>query len=213
MTVSANSKPVFHTSESSESEKREEATDVAKEIWTALLCANIRHQAYKLGLGEQPEANQAGRASDGKLTFVAPEFDALDVTQAVDPSADAEHSVNKPLSNISFQMEAGRLGTIQLRVVREGTTVSVQVGVTDPIQRALVELELGSLTQALRNAGLNVGSVRVMHPEAVGTAFAHGTVGQGKRGLLQTADTAASAYRVSRSKQLTEDDEGLNLVG
>lgn len=213
MTVSANSKSAFHAAEASASEKREETTDVAKEIWTALLCANIRHQAYRLGLGEQPEASQAGRGSDGKLTFVAPEFDALDMAQGVDPGGDAEASVKQTTSQISFQMEAGRLGTIALRVVREGTAVSVLVGVIDPIQRALVELELGSLTQALRNAGLNVGSVRVMHPEAVGTAFAQGTSAHGKRAPLQTTDTAVSAYRVSRSRRLTEEDEGLNLVG
>jgi hypothetical protein len=212
MTVSANPKFVSHgPSDVSEAEKREETTDAAKEIWTALLCANIRHQAYKLGFGEHAISSNdtAGRTSDGKLTFSAPDFDAMDVAQAVNEAPDGGGTSNKPLNHISFQMEAGRLGTIQLRVVRDGSAVSVLVGVIDPIQRALVELELGSLTQALRAAGLNVGSVKVMHPEAVGIAFA-----QARRGTpLQTTDTAVSAYRGSRSRQLTEDEEGLNLVG
>lgn len=212
MTVSANSKSVFHPStEPSDVEKRDETNDVAKEIWTALLCANIHQQAYKLGLGEQETApsEASGRGSDGKLTFNAPEFDTLDVAQAVNETVEGAGSSSKAENHISFEMEAGRLGTIQLRVVRQGAAVSVLVGVIDPIQRALVELEIGSLTQALRNAGLNVGSVRVMHPEAVGIAFA-----QGRRGVpLQTTDTAVSAYRGSRSRPHTEDEEGLNLVG
>lgn len=211
MTVSAHTTSTVHpASEISESERRD-TTDVAKEIWTALLCANIRQQAYKLGFGEQTSvpSESAGRASDGKLTFNPPEFDALEATQSVDDAGDASSAGNKTINHVTFQMEAGRLGKIHLSIVRDGSAVSVQVGVIDPIQRALVELELGSLTQALRAAGLNVGSVRVMHPEAVGTAFA-----QGKRGVpLQATDSAASAYRGGRSRTHTEDEEGLNLVG
>ncbi len=72
-----------------------------------------------------------------------------------------------------------------------------------------MELEIGSLTQALRSAGLNVGSVRVMHPEAVGIAFAQG----GEEYLFKQRIQAVSAYRGSRSRPHTEDEEGLNLVG
>jgi hypothetical protein len=211
MTVSANPKSVFHGGkEVTETDKRDDTTDVAKEIWTALLCANIRQQAYNLGCGEQSSAPEAvQRGSDGKLTFHAPEFDASDFEQTVDDAAPGTGSSPKTTNQITFQMEAGRLGTIHLRVVREGSAVSVLVGVIDPVQRALVELELGTLTQALRSAGLTVGSVRVVHPEQVGIPFA-----QGKRGTpLQATDTAVSAYRGSRSRPHTEDEEGLNLVG
>jgi hypothetical protein len=212
VTVNANPKAALHApNEASEAEKREETSDIAKEIWTALLCANIRQQAYKLGLGEHEKAASggAGRGGDGKLTFSAPEFDALENALAVNDTTEGAGSSGKTQNHINFQMEAGRLGTIQLSVSRHGTAVSVLVGVIDPIQRALVELEIGSLTQALRNAGLNVGSVRVMHPDSLGIAFA-----QGRRGIpLQTTDTAVSAYRGSRSRSHTDDEEGLNLVG
>ncbi len=118
-----------------DAEKRDETNDVAKEIWTALLCANIHQQAYKLGLGEQETApsEALGRGSDGKLTFNAPEFDTLDVAQAVNETVEGAGSSSKAENHISFEMEAGRLGTIQLRVVRQGTAVSVLVGVIDPM--------------------------------------------------------------------------------
>jgi hypothetical protein len=56
---------------------------------------------------------------------------------------------------------------------------------------------------------LNVGSVRVLHPDAAGTAFA-----QGKRGMtFQSAESASSAYRSHRSRQRTDAEEGLDVVG
>ncbi len=186
--------------------------DAAKELWAALLFQNIAARVVELGVGEGSEASEPGarRAGDGKLTFGSAQLDgsleagASLLGEAEDGSASADR-----IGQMHLELDGGRLGTVYLTVQRQGTAVSVVVGVADPIQRALVELELGSLTQALRSAGLNVGSVRVLHPEAAGTAFA-----QGKRGMtFQSAESASSAYRSYRSRQQSDAEEGLDVVG
>lgn len=193
---------------------RGEANEAAKEVWAALLLQNIATGVVQLGTGEQREAaaSEGGtrRAGDGKLTFASAGVDGPDdggVRWAGETSDGAR--ANDGIGQLHLELDGGRLGTVYLTVQRQGTTVSVVVGVADPIQRALVELELGSLTQALRAAGLNVGSVRVLHPEAAGTALA-----QGRRGMThQSAESASSAYRSHRSRQPVDAEEGLDVVG
>lgn len=191
-----------------------EGAEAAKELWAALLLQNIAARVVQLGGGAQaePGAGDTGskRAGDGKLTFGAASLDASDEPGG-SWAAEAGDGSQAPdrIGQLHLELDGGRLGTVYLTVQRQGTAVSVVVGVADPIQRALVELELGSLTQALRAAGLNVGSVRVLHPEAAGTALA-----QGRRAMtFQSAESASSAYRSHRSRQHLDTEEGLDVVG
>jgi Flagellar hook-length control protein FliK len=191
-----------------------EGTDSAKEVWAALLLQNIASRVVQLGTGEQSEAaageGGARRAGDGKLTFGAASLDGSGEpgTRWVGDASDGGSGTDS-IGQMHLELDGGRLGTVYLTVQRQGTAVSVVVGVADPIQRALVELELGSLTQALRAAGLNVGSVRVLHPDAAGTALA-----QGRRGMtIQSAESASSAYRSYRSRQQADAEDGLDVVG
>lgn len=191
-----------------------EGTDAAKEVWAALLLQNIASRVVQLGTGEQSEPTEGEsdtrRGGDGKLTFGAASLDGSGELAAswVGEAGEGERATDG-IGQMHLELDGGRLGTVYLTVQRQGTAVSVVVGVADPIQRALVELELGSLTQALRAAGLNVGSVRVLHPDAAGTALA-----QGRRGMtFQSAESASSAYRSYRSRQQPDAEDGLDVVG
>lgn len=187
-------------------------TDAAKEAWVALT-QNIAARVVQLGGNEQatPAASDAAtRTGAGKLTFGAAQLDGSEAggVAYIDDGIDNGSGADR-IGQLRLEMDGGRLGTVYLTVQRQGTAVSVVVGVADPIQRALVELELGSLTQALRTAGLNVGSVRVLHPEAAGIAFA-----QARRGMtFQSTESASSAYRSHRVRQQTDAEEGLDVVG
>lgn len=188
-----------------------EGADLAKEWWVALLQA-ITPRVVRLGTGEDAcaEGGVTRREGDGKLTFEVASLDAPeDVGASKAGDATEGSGASSPIGRMRLELDGGRLGTVYLTVERHGTAVSVVVGVADPIQRAIVELELGSLTQALRAAGLNVGSVRVLHPEAAGTAFA-----QGRRGMtFQSSESVSSAYRNNRTRQQPDADEGLDVVG
>lgn len=188
-----------------------ESSDAAKEAWVALT-QNIAARVVQLGGAEQdvPAPSDAARTGAGKLTFGAAQVDGseADGVAYTDDGADNGSGADR-IGQLHLEMDGGRLGTVHLTVQRQGTAVSVVVGVADPIQRALVELELGSLTHALRAAGLNVGSVRVLHPEAAGIAFA-----QARRGMtFQSTESASSAYRSHRVRQQTDAEEGLDVVG
>src|SRR5690606_1503032 len=178
------------------------------------LLQTITPRVVQLGVGEEERAGAEGgvtrRGSDGKLTFGVASLDAPEEVGAgaAVEGGDASKAPS-PIGQMRLEVDGGRLGTVHVTVQRHGTAVSVVVGVADPIQRAIVELELGSLTQALRAAGLNVGSVRVLHPEAAGTAFA-----QGRRGMtFQSAESVSSAYRNNRTRPQPDADEGLDVVG
>lgn len=207
--VSGGESPRGESTQAAESE----GNDAAKALWAALLLQNIAPRVVQLGMGEAAQAGTEGsagrRGGDGKLTFAAASLDGSGELGASWGANTEESSNPAPIGQMHLELDGGRLGTVYLTVQRQGTAVSVVVGVADPIQRALVELELGSLTQALRSAGLNVGSVRVLHPEAAGTAFAHA-----RRGVtFQSAESASSAYRSNRSRQQPDAEEGLDVVG
>lgn len=188
-------------------------TDAAKELWVALLLQNIAPRVVRLGTAESSAAgpdDSGRRPSAGKMTF-GPAI--IDASSSEGPSGIGEGMegahTSAQIGQMRLEVDGGRLGTVYLTVQRQGTAVSVVVGVADPVQRALVELELGSLIQALRAAGLNVGSVRVLHPDAAGTALA-----QGKKGMtLQTPESASLAYRSNRTRQQPDVEEGLDVVG
>lgn len=186
--------------------------DAAKEAWVALL-QNVAARVVQLGGGAraaEAASEHSTRTGAGKLTFEAAQLDGSEAQGAAgnDAAGNAGEGADS-ISQMRLELDGGRLGTVYLTVQRQGTAVSVVVGVADPIQRALVELELGSLTQALRSAGLNVGSVRVLHPEAAGIAFA-----QARRGMtFQSTESASSAYRSHRVRQQTDAEEGLDVVG
>ncbi len=189
------------------------ATDAAKALWVALLLQNIAPRVVSLGVveGQMASADESGRRSGaGKLTFGPAIIDGSSDQgpSGIGEGAEGAHT-SAQVGQMRLEVDGGRLGTVYLTVQRQGTEVSVVVGIADPIQRALVELELGSLTQALRAAGLNVGSVRVLHPDAAGTALA-----LGKRSMtLQNAESASLAYRSNRSRQHSDVEEGLDVVG
>lgn len=189
-----------------------EGTHAAKELWVALLLQNLEPHVVELGAGETISVNAEprGRSGDGKLTFSPAIIDGSTVDGPLGVGAGAEGAhTSGAIGQLHLEVDGGRLGTVYLTVQRQGSVVSVVVGVVDPVQRALVELELGSLTQALRAAGLNVGSVRVLHPDVAGTALA-----QGKRSMtLQTAESASLAYRNYRTRQQPDPEEGLDVVG
>jgi hypothetical protein len=189
-----------------------EGTHAAKELWVALLLQNLQPHVVQLNTRETntAAAESRTRSSDGKLTFSTAIIDgpAVDGALGVGAGAEGTHT-SAAIGQLHLEIDGGRLGTVYLTVQRQGNAVSVVVGVADPVQRALVELELGSLTQALRAAGLNVGSVRVLHPDVAGTALA-----QGKRSMtLQTAESASLAYRNYRTRQHPDPEEGLDVVG
>lgn len=188
-------------------------TDVAKELWVALLLQNIAPRVVRLGTGESsaPSVDDSERRSGaGKLTFGPAIIDGYsgEGPSGIGEGTEGTHTSGQ-IGQMRLEVDGGRLGTVYLTVQRQGTAVSVVVGVADPIQRALVELELGSLIQALRAAGLNVGSVRVLHPDAAGTALA-----QGKKGMtLQNPESASLAYRSNRTRRQADVEEGLDVVG
>lgn len=185
--------------------------DAAKELWVALM-QTLAPRVASLGVEQTPSSptDTSRQVGDRRLTFSAPLIDGSDDQGRVGLGIDAETTdIPERIGRMTLEVDGGRLGTVYLTVQRQGSVVSVAVGVADQVQRALVELELGSLVQALRASGLNVGSVRVMHPDAAGTAFA-----QGKKSMsLQSAESASQAYRTRRSRSEDELDEGLNVVG
>lgn len=185
--------------------------DAAKALWVALM-QTLAPRVASWGVGQtssSPTETQR-HVGDRKLTFSAPLVDGSDDQGPLGLGTDAETTdIPERIGRMTLEVDGGRLGTVYLTVQRQGSAVSVVVGVADPVQRALVELELGSLVQALRASGLNVGSVRVMHPDAAGTALA-----QGKKSMIsQSTESASQAYRTHRSRSEDELDEGLNVVG
>lgn len=185
--------------------------DAAKELWVALM-QTLAPRIASLGVQQEPPSlpEASRQIGDRKLTFGSPLIDGSNDPGPLGLGADGETTdIPERIGRMTLEVDGGRLGTVYLTVQRQGSVVSVVVGVADPVQRALVELELGSLIQALRASGLNVGSVRVMHPDATGTALAQGK----KSMILQSAESASQAYRTHRSRSEEELEEGLNVVG
>lgn len=189
-----------------------EGQEAARELWAALALATVKQQIYRLASAEQsmPSATAQQAEGDGKLTFAcAPLDDPTTEPAGREGVKGATGGQKSEHSKVSMQIDGGRLGTVHLTVTRNGTAVSVLVGVADPVQRALVELELSSLRQALCSAGLSVGSLRVISPEAPGIPLA-----QGRRVMNpQPTQSASSAYRSFRGRQETDADESLDVVG
>jgi len=193
------------------STRENEGQEAARELWAALALATVKQQIYRLAAADSSNAPHAPRPTgDGKLTFGCASVDGLpDTDVEADAVGGSLQGVRPERAQVTIELDGGRLGIVHLTLSRHGQAVSVLVGVRDPVQRALVELELPSLRQALTTAGLSVGSVQVIHPDKAGIALA-----QGRRVMNpQSTQSVSSAYRSLRSRQETDAEEGLDVVG
>jgi len=186
------------------------ASEISREAWAALFLATVRQELLR---GAEPAVERAAVKSDVTLTATSDQLDASEARGSqtlIGAGAEAARADSKPDDErVEFEFDGGRLGMLALGIVRRNGAVEVVVGVEDPRQLALMDLERGALVASLKAAGLNVASVSVMSREQAGTALA-----QRRRGInAEPREMATAAYRSRRVRQETDADEGLNLVG
>jgi hypothetical protein len=187
-------------------------SDITREALAAMFLTCVR-QELRSGHAPTLEAAATASRSDVGLTAASDGLDApgsgntLEASGSI-PGTGAAGS-NPEAERLEFELDGGKLGRLALGLLRRNGAIEVVVGVEDPRQMALVDLERASLLATLKSAGLNIASVTVMSREAAGTAFA-----QRKRGMNAThQELASEAYRNRSVRQETDTDEGVDLVG
>lgn len=203
--LSTSAEPTFETSVGTGAE-----TDIFREAWAAALLTTLRQELLRCPEAAEPTAVAApanATPGDGVLTDEGAPIDAsadADGAQAVAEGGEGEGDVR-----LSLEVDGGRLGNVAVGLVRRQGAIEVVIGLADPRQMALVDLERASLVASLQAAGLNIASVSIQTRTGPGIPLA-----QPRRGMTgYIPEAATAAYRSRRVRQESDGDEGLNLVG
>ncbi len=187
------------------SEPEVRASDAQREEWAMLLARRVESELRDVVIPAAEAGAEGEGHSAGRMTPVRGSLDGV-VSVASGTETGAQEPA--PLNRVWGELELQGMGRIRFAVARENGNISVVLGVENLQQRALVELEKGTLLQRLEQSGLKVASVTVTSPEAAGTALAQPRKAIQRHG----ADGLINAYQ-RRSKQDEEQESELSLIG
>jgi len=140
-------------------EPRQRAGEAAAELWLALSQRASRVETLPIGQIETPSA---WRSSAGDLTpGNAPAHSAAGAP-AETPSAE----------RLTLRVDGGDLGEVEVTLDRQGSSLSVVIGLENGRMVSSVLPDARALRSALEGAGLNVHALSVVPTSEVGTVLA-----------------------------------------